>query len=62
MGSVTPFPFWILNKYLKLRQWNDASVAVCFFEKPRGRFLARLERNNAQRMLLPPKEVGRGRY
>ena len=28
------FPFWILNKYLKLRQWNDASVAVCFFEQP----------------------------
>ena len=42
VGSVSPFPFWILNKYLKLRQRNDTSVAVCFFEKAGGKFLAGL--------------------
>lgn len=60
VGSISPFPFWILNKYLKLRQWNDTLVAVCFFEKPGGSFLAGLE--GRERMLASaasPREVGR---
>jgi len=65
VGSVSPF--WILNKYLKLRQWNDAPVAVCFFEDTGGKFLAWLRVGGgvegwrgALFSQLPPKERGQG--
>ena len=65
VGSVSPF--WILNKYLKLRQWNDAPVAVCFFEETGGKFLAWLRVGGgvegwrgALLTQLPPKERGQG--
>lgn len=41
VGSVSPFPFWILNKYLKLRQWNDGSVAVYTSLKSPGKVCGR---------------------
>lgn len=38
VSATSPFPFWILNKYLKLRQQNEVSVVTCFFAKLVGSF------------------------